>query len=205
MCFGHNQKKNFRLLSRWYVHATDVALNPGRGGPVFLRARAENRIGLSASQRRQRKCRERPSACVAPSVSSSVLSRCWSTCATVRTASFGQARHGAAPHTFPRKPSAWRVPTRSIPGRVTPGPVSTIISVRPVGQLFAGPARPAPRGLASRLGHLTIRHSPPHRYPFGKNDDTRGHRRWRMWIIGTHNRASLRRVPARKSVLAPRY
>jgi hypothetical protein len=125
---------------------------------------------------------------VAPSVSSSLPSRCWSTSATVRTASFGQARHGAAPRTFPRKLSAWRVPTKYIPARVTPGPVSTTISARPVGQRFAGRERPAPRDLGSRLEHLTIRRSPLHRCPFGKRDDTRGRLLSRMWPTGKRNR-----------------
>ena len=41
---------------------------------------------------------------------------------------------------------------------------------------------------STRLGHLTIRHSPPHRYLFGKKHDTSGRLPWTMWIIGTRNR-----------------
>jgi hypothetical protein len=86
----------------------------------------------TTSQRRQRICLEPPSACVAHSVLLSLLSRCWSTCAIVKTASFGQACHGAALRTFRGKPSAWKVLIRYIPGRVTPGIALTTISARPV-------------------------------------------------------------------------
>src|SRR5215467_399008 len=77
---------------------------------------------------------------------------------------------------------------RYIPGRITPGLVSTTISARPAGLLFVGPERQAPHDLGSRLGHLTIRHSPPHRYLFGKKHDTSGRLPWKMWIIGIRNR-----------------
>jgi hypothetical protein len=133
-------------------------------------------------------CRERPSACVATSMSLSRLSRCSSTCAIVKTASVGQGRHGAAPRTFPRKPSAWMVPTRSIPGRVTPGHVSTTISARLVGQQFAGPERQPRRDLASRLGCSPIPHSRPQRCLSGRRDDTGGRRPWTQRHIGTRNR-----------------
>jgi hypothetical protein len=134
----------------------------------------------ATNQRRQRICREPPSACAAPSVSLSLASRWWSTCAIVETVSVGQACHGPATRIFRGKPSAWMVLIRYIPGRVTPGLVSTTISARPVGQQFVGPERRARRELGSRLGHLTIRHSPPHRYLFGKKDDTSGRLPWKM-------------------------
>jgi uncharacterized integral membrane protein (TIGR00698 family) len=57
-------------------------------------------------RRRQRICREPPSACVAPSVSLSLPSRCWSMCAIVGTASVGRACHGPATRIFRGKPSA---------------------------------------------------------------------------------------------------
>jgi hypothetical protein len=60
----------------------------------------------TTGQRRQRICREPPSACVAPSVSVSLLSRWWSTCAIVETASVGLACHGPATRIFRGKPSA---------------------------------------------------------------------------------------------------
>jgi hypothetical protein len=176
--FGYSLVGTFVRGIRGSHPIEDCWFLPGAGG----------KTDRTINQRRQRRCRERPSACVAPSVSPSLPSRCWSTCATVKTASFGQARHGAAPRTFPRKPSAWMVPTRYIPGRVTLALVSITISARPVGQLFVGPERPAPRDLASRSGHLTIRHSPLHRYRFGKSDDTRGRRMWKTWLTGTRNR-----------------
>jgi len=74
-------------------------------------------------------------------------------------------------------------------------------SARPVGQLFVGPERQAPQGLGSRLGHLTIRHSPPRRYLFGKKDDTHGRLPWKMWLIGTRNRL----LSESPSVAVPRF
>jgi hypothetical protein len=142
----------------------------------------------TSRQGRRQICRELPSACVAPSMSLSLPSLSWSTCVIVRTASAGRACHGAAPRTFLQKPSAWRAPTRSTQGRVRPALVSTTVSVQPVGSRFAGPARRVARDLESRLGHSTIRHSPPHRCLFGKNDDTNGRLPWKMWRIGTRNR-----------------
>ena len=162
---------------------------------------AHARVATAADRQsgRDATCRERPSACVAPSVSPSPPNRCWSTCATVKTASCGQARHGAAPRTFRTMRSGWMVRTRFIPGPATRGPVSTTISAQPAGRLFAGPARRAPRDLASRLGPLTMPHSLLQRCLFGKKDDTRGRLPSTMWLIGTRN---LRRRLLAESAMA---
>jgi hypothetical protein len=78
----------------------------------------------TTGQRRQRICREPPSACVVPSLSLSPLSRWWSTCAIVETANVDQARRGPATRIFREKPSARMLLIRYIPGRVAPGLVS---------------------------------------------------------------------------------
>jgi hypothetical protein len=157
------------------------------GSLQFVRS-AGGKSGVDHGQGRQRICRERPSACVATSVSLSRLSRCSSTCAIVRTASVGQARRGAAPRTFPRMPSAWMVRTASIPGRATPGPASTTISARLAGQRFAGPGRPARHDLEFRSGCSPTQPSRLQRCRSGKNDDTGGRLPWTRRLIGRRSR-----------------
>ena len=92
-----------RLLPRDMLKVGQLVLAGGTwNGSQIVPADWVKRV----SQRRQRICREPPSACVAPSVSLSLLSRWWSTCAIVETASVGQACHGPATRIFRRKPSA---------------------------------------------------------------------------------------------------